>query len=457
MAGAARHRKVLDYFSDSGSRRLGDLEGALMSTPIQATKFNDLGGRMDPWMLGAILMLIGIGVVMVASSSMSFAVMTGQSPFYYLTRHLLFLLIGIAMASLILRTEIRKIENYGVYFLGLCFLLLLLVWVPVLGKSVNGARRWLHIGPLNFQAVEAVKLMFIVWLSSYLVRYRDQIPVSLKALLKPIGIACLLVALLLLQPDFGSSALLLAITLCMIWLGGANQKHIIGPAIGLIVAMAFIAYLEPYRVKRLTTFLNPWADQFDSGFQLVQAFIAIGRGGLTGVGLGGSILKLDYLPEAHTDFIFSVYAEEFGFLGICLLVGIFGLLTWRAFRTGLGSLELNRPFSAYCAFGLGLWVSIQATVSMGVNLGVLPTKGLTLPLISSGGSSLMMTCAAMGLLLRISYELDRARRQRGERVEVSRTRVDASGFTLKQPAAESLMQNSAQKSKPRVEPAGANL
>lgn len=392
-----------------------------MATPAQATKYNDLGGQVDVWMLSAVLLLIGLGVVMVASSSMSFAVMTGQGPFYYLNRHLMFLMVGFAMAAFLLRTEIKQIEKYGYIFLFLCFLALLSVWLPGIGKSVNGARRWVHFGPLQFQAVEAVKLMFIVWLSSYLVRYRDQIGTSLKALLKPIFVACCLVALLLIQPDFGSSALLLAITLCMVWLGGANQKHIVAPAILIGIAMAFIAYLEPYRVKRLTTFLDPWADQFDSGFQLVQAFIAIGRGGLSGVGLGGSILKLDYLPEAHTDFIFSVFAEEFGFIGICVLVTLFGILTWRAFRTGLGCLELNRPFAAYCAFGLGLWISIQATVSIGVNLGVLPTKGLTLPMISSGGSSLMMTCAAMGLLLRISYELDRARRQRGERSEMNRS------------------------------------
>jgi len=169
------------------------------------------------------------------------------------------------------------------------------------------------------------------------------------------------------------------------------------------------------------------------------------------------VLKLDYLPEAHTDFIFSVFAEEFGFIGICVLVGLFGILTWRAFRTGLGCLELNRPFAAYCAFGLGLWISIQATVSVGVNLGVLPTKGLTLPLISSGGSSLMMTCAAMGLLLRISYELDRARRQRGERSEP--TRVDASGFTHVAPAKMTAAQQAARLGgRPRIEPtAGASV
>ncbi|HWR95778.1 MAG TPA: putative peptidoglycan glycosyltransferase FtsW, partial [Arenimonas sp.] len=327
-----------------------------MGTPAQATKFKELNGQVDLWMLSAVTALICIGLMMVASSSMSFAEKSGFGPFHYFIRHLMFLAGGLGLAFLIMRTDIKKIEQYGYVFLALCFLALLSVWIPGIGKSVNGARRWVHVGPINFQAVEAVKLMYIVWLSSYLVRYRDQIGASLKALLKPIGVASLLVALLLIQPDFGSSALILAITLCMIWLGGANQKHIIGPAIGIVVAMGFIAWLEPYRVKRLTTFLNPWADQFDSGFQLVQAFIAIGRGGFSGVGLGGSILKLDYLPEAHTDFIFSVYAEEFGFIGICVLVGLFGILTWRAFRTALGCLELNRPFAAYCSFGLGLWI-----------------------------------------------------------------------------------------------------
>lgn len=422
-----------------------------MSSPAQATKYNDLSGRVDIWMLSAVIALICIGVVMVASSSMAFAEKSGFGAFHYLTRHVMFLIVGLTIASIIMRTEIKKIEQYGYVFLGLCILALLSVWIPGIGKSVNGARRWVSLGPINFQAVEAVKLMFIIWLASYLVRYRDQIGISIKALLKPIGIAGILVVLLLLQPDFGSSALILAITLCMIWLGGANPRHIVGPSVLIVIGMGFIAWLEPYRVKRMTSFINPWADQFDSGFQLVQAFIAIGRGGLSGVGLGGSILKLDYLPEAHTDFIFSVYAEEFGFIGICILVMLFGILTWRAFRTAQGCLELNRPFAAYCSFGLGLWISIQAIVSMGVNLGVLPTKGLTLPLISSGGSSLLMTTAAMGLLLRISFELDRARRQRSERIEVPR--VDASGFTLLPKELLSPAQDAARISKKnRVEP-----
>jgi cell division protein FtsW len=380
---------------------------------------------------------------------MAFAEKSGFGPFYYLIRHVMFLFGGLILAHLIMKTEIKKIEKYAHVFLLLCIIALLCVWIPGLGHSVNGARRWVHFGPMNFQAVEAVKLMYIVWLSSYLVRYRDQIGTSIVVLVKPLLVSGFLVLLLLLQPDFGSSALILAITLCMIWIGGANQKHIILPTIVIVVAMGFIAWMEPYRVKRLTSFLDPWADQFDSGFQLVQAFIAIGRGGLTGVGLGGGVLKLDYLPEAHTDFIFSVFAEEFGFIGICMVM-LFGILTWRAFRTAQGCLELNRPFAAYCSFGLGLWICIQATVSMGVNLGVLPTKGLTLPLISSGGSSLLMTCAAMGLLLRISFELDRARRQRGDRVEM--TRVDRSGFTVSNELKNSGFEATIIGKKNRVEP-----
>jgi len=259
--------------------------------------------------------------------------------------------------------------------------------------------------------VEAVKLMLIIWLASYLVRFRDVIGDSWKALLKPLIVAGLLVGLLLIQPDFGSATLILAVTGGMVWLGGARVRNLALPALAGLTAMSFIVMLEPYRVRRLASFSNPWADAQDSGYQLVQALIAIGRGQATGVGLGGSILKLDYLPEAHTDFIFSVTAEELGFVGVCFIIGLFALFTWRAFSLGLRCIEMRRHFSGYCAFGVGLWISLQAFVSMGVNLGILPTKGLTLPLVSSGGSSVLMTCAAMGLLLRVSYELDRAERK----------------------------------------------
>ena len=374
----------------------------------QALRFDDLEGRFDPWLSAVCIALACIGVVMVASSSMPYALSNGAGAFYYFNRHLVFLALGGLLALLAMRTEMKQLEQRNHLLLALCFVLLVAVLVPGVGRSVNGARRWLNLGVSNFQVVEAVKLMFIVWLSSYLVRYRDEIGNSWKTLMKPLVVAGALVGLLLVQPDFGSAMLILSVTGGMVWLGGARIRNLAVPALAGLAAMSFIVLLEPYRVRRLTSFSDPFADAFGSGYQLVQALIAIGRGETHGVGLGGSILKLDYLPEAHTDFIFAVTAEEFGFAGVCVIVALFALFAWRAFSIGSRCIGMRRHFSGYCAFGVGLWISLQSFVSMGVNLGILPTKGLTLPLISSGGSSILMTCAAVGVLLRISYELDRA-------------------------------------------------
>jgi len=382
----------------------------------QALRFDELEGRFDAWLLCIGLALVGIGVVMVASSSMPYAMSSGDGPFYFLTRHIIFLVMGTGLALTLMRTEMRRVETYSQILLLLCFLMLVAVFVPGLGRTVNGAKRWLNLGVSNFQAVEAVKLMLIVWLSSYLVRHKDAIGDSWRALMKPLLVAGALVGLLLIQPDFGSAMLILAVTGGLVWLGGARIRNLAIPAVAGMALMSVIVMLEPYRVRRLVSFSNPWADALDSGYQLVQALIAIGRGEFSGVGLGGSILKLDYLPEAHTDFIFAVIAEEFGFIGVCVVVALFALFTWRALRTGIRCMELRQPFNGYVAFGIGLWISLQAFVSMGVNLGILPTKGLTLPLISSGGSSVLMTCAAYGMLLRISAELDRAERRHAARV-----------------------------------------
>jgi cell division protein FtsW len=382
----------------------------------QALRFDELEGRFDPWLLCIALALVGIGVVMVASSSMPFAMSSGSGPFYYVSRHLVFLALGSVLAIALMRTEMRRIEARSQLLLLLCFVLLLAVFVPGLGHTVNGAKRWLRLGVSNFQAVEAVKLLLIVWLSSYLVRHRDAIGDSWRALMKPLLVAGGLVGLLLVQPDFGSAMLILAVTGGLVWLGGARIRNLAVPAVAGLALMSVIVMLEPYRVRRLVSFSDPWADALDSGYQLVQALIAIGRGEFAGVGLGGSILKLDYLPEAHTDFIFAVIAEEFGFVGACVVVALFALFTWRALRTGLRCMELRQPFNGYVAFGIGLWISLQAFVSIGVNLGILPTKGLTLPLISSGGSSVLMTCAAYGMLLRVSCELDRAERRYAARL-----------------------------------------
>ncbi|CBA17292.1 putative lipid II flippase FtsW [Xanthomonas albilineans] len=376
-------------------------------TARQATRLEAIGGRYDAWLLGAAVTLASLGIVMVGSSSIELT----TSPFYYLNRHLLFLAGGVGLAIWAMRTELKYIEHYNQLLLLACFGLLIVVFVPGLGSTVNGARRWINLGISRFQTVEAVKVLYIVWLSSYLVRFRDEVNATWPAMLKPLGVAVALVALLLLQPDFGSSTLLLAITAGMLVLGGVNLPRMSMPIVIGLPVFAFIAILEPYRLRRITSFLDPWADQLGSGYQLSNALMAVGRGEWFGVGLGGSVQKLNYLPEANTDFIFSVIAEELGFVGVCLIVALYALLVGRAFWLGMRCVEMKRHFSGYIAFGIGLWISLQSFVSVGVNLGILPTKGLTLPLISAGGSSVLMTSLAMGLLLRVSYELNRAERQ----------------------------------------------
>ncbi|WP_093287872.1 putative lipid II flippase FtsW [Pseudoxanthomonas sp. CF125] len=400
--------------------------------PRQATRLEAIGGRYDPWLLGVTLALTALGVVMVASSSIAM----DSNPFYYLTRHLVFLGLGIGLAYVAMRTELKTVEHYNQWLLLACFVLLLLVYVPGLGSSVNGARRWINLGVSKFQVVEAVKVLYIVWLSSYLVRFRDEVNATWPAMLKPLGVAVALVGLLLLQPDFGSSTLLLAITAGMLVLGGVNLPRMSAPIVIGLPIFAFIAILEPYRMRRITSFMNPWEDQLGSGYQLSNALMAVGRGEWWGVGLGGSVQKLNYLPEAHTDFIFSVIGEELGFVGACGVIALYALLAGRAFHIGLRCVEMRRHFAGYCAFGIALWISMQSFVSIGVNLGLLPTKGLTLPLISSGGSSVLMTCVAMGLLLRVSYELNRAERQvallRGEAAPTAEAPASAAPVTATQ-------------------------
>jgi cell division protein FtsW len=382
----------------------------------QATRLESIGGHYDFWLATAAATLVSIGVVMVASSSIAMA----STPFYYLIRHILFVGLGLGLAWTVMRMELKTIEKYNQLLLLGCVLLLLVVFIPGLGVKVNGARRWVNLLVTRFQTVEAVKVLYIVWLASYLVRFRDEVNATWPAMLKPLGVAAALVMLLLLQPDFGSSTLLLAITAGMLVLGGVNLPRMFTPVLFGLVGLVALVIFEPYRMRRVTSFLDPWKDQLGSGYQLSNALMAIGRGQWTGVGLGSSVQKLNYLPEAHTDFIFSVIGEELGFAGVCAIIGLYALLVGRACYVGYRCVEMRRHFGGYIAFGIALWIGMQAFVSVGVNLGMLPTKGLTLPLISSGGSSVLMTCAAMGLLLRVSYELSRAEKQvallRGEAV-----------------------------------------
>jgi cell division protein FtsW len=374
----------------------------------QARRRHELPGHFDLGIMIAAGALAALGVIMVASSSIAIADGQHVGPFYYVTRHVVFLGLGVALGIVMTRIELEWLERNAFVLLLLAIILLLLVFVPGLGLRVNGARRWIRLGFAGFQSVEAVKLMFIVYLASYLVRHRDNVQMSMFGVIKPLGVALILVGLLLMQPDFGSAALIIAVTVGMVWLGGARMRNLFYLAIPAMPAIAWAAMTSDYRVKRLTSFLNPWAHPFDDGFQLTQALIAIGRGEWFGVGLGGSVQKLFYLPEAHTDFILAVIAEELGLAGILLVLVLFAALVGRALMLGLRAIERGQCFAGYCACGIGLWLGLQTLVSIGVNLGVLPTKGLTLPLISSGGSSVLMTCAAVGLLLRISFELSRA-------------------------------------------------
>jgi cell division protein FtsW len=378
------------------------------SNESQATRHSDAKGRYDLSLILAALMLASLGVVMVASSSIAVADGQHVGPFYYLLRHLVFIALGLVAAIVVARIELDWLERHaGLLLLG-GIALLLLVFVPFIGIRVNGARRWIRLGIVGFQSVEAVKLILVVYMASYLVRHRDNVQTRLLGVMKPLGIAGVLMVMLLAQPDFGSATLLMAVTLGMVWLGGARVRNL--ALLGAVATplLAGAAMSQDYRVKRLTSFLDPWADPFKDGFQLTQALIAIGRGEWFGVGLGASVQKLFYLPEAHTDFILAVIAEELGLAGIVLVLALFAWLVGRGFVIGLRAVEQNQRFAGYCAFGVSLMLALQALVSIGVNLGVLPTKGLTLPLISSGGSSVMMTCAAIGLLVRVSYEVSRA-------------------------------------------------
>lgn len=362
--------------------------------------------RLDNWVLMPALFLLAIGIVMVGSASIAIAEGQGASTYHYLLRHLVFISGGVFFALSFRIIPISFLERISRPMLAMSVLLLLVVLVPGIGATVNGSTRWIRLGLINFQVVEAVKLMVIIYLAGYLTRKSLMVRARFFDTLKPLIFAGLLSCILLIQPDMGSAAVITAIVAGMVWLAGAAWRHI--AVLGMLTLPAFgFAAMEPYRLRRIVSFMDPWADPFASGFQLTQALIAVGRGELFGVGIGASIQKLFYLPEAHTDFIFAVLAEEFGLAGVIAVLLLFLLLVTRIMVIGIMAHRNKKPFAGFVAYGIGLWIGLQAIVSIGVNLGALPTKGLTLPLISSGGSSMLMTLVAIGIVLRIKYELDR--------------------------------------------------
>ncbi|MFT6732963.1 MAG: cell division protein FtsW [Polaribacter sp.] len=357
----------------------------------------------DRTLLSVVVILIAIGMIMVTSSSMYYAQNTfnGHS-FHFINRHIIYLIISFVLGALVLTQPVIRWQKYGPYLLVVGILLLILVYFA--GKSVNGSRRWLSIGPLTFQVSEVVKLFVIVYLAGYLVRRTDEIQNQFTGFLKPLIVLALISVLLILEPDFGATVVILSTSMAMLFLGGAKLWQFIGLAATVGVTLIALVIYSPYRLKRVLTFMDPWAVQFGDGYQLTQSLIAFGRGNIFGQGLGNSLQKLSYLPEAHTDFIFAVLAEEQGLIGVLIVMLLFFILFYRSMKIGRKALMQQRAFSAYLAYGIGFWLTFQALINIGVTSGALPTKGLTLPFVSYGGNSLLICSIAIGLLLRIDYE-----------------------------------------------------
>jgi len=371
----------------------------------------------DGWFVTTLVVLLALGIVMVGSASMDIADKQLGQPLYYLLRQIAYLGCGTVMAMLVLRLELHHWQRAGGVLMIAAAVSLLLVLIPGIGHEVNGSFRWLSLGLFNVQPSELVKLFVIVYLSGYLVRRRDEVRASLLGFVKPMALLTVICLLLLLEPDFGAVAIIMTTAVVLMFLAGVRlwQFVVLFGLVGLLLAL--LAYSSPYRVARMTAFLDPWADPFASGFQLTQALIAFGRGEWLGVGLGSSIQKLFYLPEAHTDFMFAVLAEELGLIGVASVILLFVTLVLRTFIIGRRAERAGQPFGAYLAYGFGLWIGLQAFTNIGVNLGVLPTKGLTLPLMSYGGSSLVVMLVASALILRVDLEARQAanNRQAGRR------------------------------------------
>lgn len=360
--------------------------------------------RPDLALSVAVAVLLLLGLVMVASSSVAVADRATGEPLYYFYRQAVYALLGLGAGFVVLHLPLRFWQANSVPLLGAGLVLLVLVLIPGIGREVNGARRWIDLGPAMLQASEPARLCVLLYLAGYAVRRQVELRTTLGGLVRPILPVLLASLLLLLEPDYGAVAVLVAVSGILLFLAGARLSHLLmlgGGAVGMLVIAALSS---PYRVARLVSFTDPWAHPYASGFQLTQALIAIGRGEFAGVGLGNSVQKLLYLPETHTDFLFAILAEEFGLIGSLAVIALFALVLWRGFAVAGRAGAAGLWFGAYLAYGIVSWLALQAFVNIAVNMGLLPTKGLTLPLMSYGGSSLLTTCVLVALLLRVDLE-----------------------------------------------------
>lgn len=370
----------------------------------QGGRRNRYRAHYDWFLICTCLFLIALGLVMVASSSVTVADRLYHDPLHYFWRQGFSVAIGLTLAWGVVKTPLVLWRKLSVILLAGGIVLLIAVLIPGIGREVNGSMRWIHAGPMNIQASEIMKLFVLVYMAGYLVRHGDAVCTSFSGFIRPIAVVTLIAGLLLLEPDYGASVVIFATVLGMLFMGGVPLTRFFAWMAAATAVLFSLAVFSPYRLQRLTSFLDPWQDPFNTGFQLTQALIAFGRGDWFGTGLGGSVQKMFYLPEAHTDFIFAVTAEELGLAGVALVILLFLFLVWRAFVIAQEAQQEDRPFAAYLAYGIGLQFGLQAFINIGVNMGVLPTKGLTLPLISYGNNSMVISCILLALLVRVEYE-----------------------------------------------------
>ncbi|YCO43639.1 putative lipid II flippase FtsW [Thiopseudomonas denitrificans] len=370
-----------------------------------------LGGRhqkvdLDYWLLGACLCLLGLGLVMNASASSAVsAAHNNGNHYYYFIRHSLYVAAGLCAGAACLLIPVQHWQKWSGPLLGVAFVLLVLVYVPGIGHEVNGSKRWLNLRVFNLQSSEPAKLFMVFFIAGYLVRHQAELEKKLFGFVKPLLVLLVFAALIYLEPDFGATTVMVGSVVVMIFLAGTSMK-VAAPLLIILGALGwFFVTAESYRLERITSFTDPFRDQFGSGYQLSQALIAFGRGDIFGAGLGNSVQKQFYLPEAHTDFVFAVLAEELGMVGALLTVAMLTFVCVRALRLGRRAQLAGHAFAAYCAYGIAMMWTGQAFINIGVNAGLLPTKGLTLPFISYGGSSLVICCVSLAVLIRIEWEL----------------------------------------------------
>ena len=362
----------------------------------------------DGLLLVVIAALLSVGLVAISSASIEYAEWHYQNPWYHTQRHLVYVLLAVIAGVVVNRVPLSFWYRSGWVWLFLALFLLLVVLVPGVGREVNGSQRWLPLGPLTLQPSEFAKLAVVVFLAGYLVRREEQIRTRWSGFLKGMAVLAPVAVLLMAEPDFGATVIILGTSFGMLFLGGARLLHLLALLLPAVAGLVYLVTSEPYRLQRLIAYTDPWADPYNSGFQLTQSLIAFGRGEWFGVGLGNSVQKLFYLPEAHTDFVFSIWAEETGFIGTLLVATLFTLLIGRILWVGRSAQVAGQLFGGYVCYGVALVFSGQAFVNMGVSCGLLPTKGLTLPLVSYGGSSLIASCAMLALVLRIGQETQQA-------------------------------------------------